>query len=72
MQQTLGQKRVRTSFNPSAENLVDQAKDKGADFIDFCESIKLEINSGEKIRLISLAQTASEEATMWLVKAITI
>jgi hypothetical protein len=68
MSQTLGQKRVKAEFNPAKNDLVDQLKNKSAELIDLCESIRGE-GSGEKQRLISLAQTSFEEAAMWAVKA---
>lgn len=65
-EQTLGQKRVRTSFNASADNLVDQIKQKSAELIDLVETLK-----EKDARLASLAQTNYEEAAMWAVKAAT-
>lgn len=63
---TLGQKRVRTSFNPSTENMVDVLKAKTAELIDLCEEIK-----DREPRLASLAQTAYETGAMWAVKCAT-
>lgn len=63
---TIGESRVRTSFNPSANGTVDQIKQKTAELIDMCEDLK--VKDG---RLASLAQTAYEEAAMWAVKAAT-
>lgn len=70
-EQTLGQKRVKADFNPSKQDRVDQIKNKTAELIDLLEeSRNLPITgSGEKQRLISLAQTTFEEAAMWAVKA---
>jgi guanylate kinase len=67
--QTLGQKRVKAEFNPSKNDLVDQIKNTGAHFIDLCEQLKTKEATGEKIRLLSLAQTEAEAASMWAVKA---
>jgi len=64
--QTVGQARVRASFNPSKESVVDQIKEQTAALIDLCESLK-----AKDPRLASLAQTAFEEAAMWAVKAAT-
>jgi hypothetical protein len=64
--QTLGQKRVRASFNPSADNNVDSIKQMAADAIDWCEHLK-----AKDPRLAALAQTAFEEAAMWAVKLAT-
>lgn len=82
---TLGELRVRTSFNPNADDTVSVIKNKTAELIDLLNSVrndevsktyekspeaKQEV-SGEKLRLIALAQTAYEEAAMWAVKAAT-
>ena len=63
---TVGEKRVRCSFNPSSNKIVDMIKTDTAWLIDFCEELK-------KLdpRLAALAQTAYEEAAMWAVKAAT-
>jgi len=80
---TLGEQRVRTSFNPSQTDIVAQIKQKSAELINLCEELKVskiasgevsleeELNNGEFIRLASLAQTSYEEAAMWAVKAAT-
>lgn len=73
-QKSLGESRVRTSFNPSENGTVDQIKQKSAELINLCQDLRGDGQSavaGEKIRLISLAQTAYEEAAMWAVKAAT-
>jgi len=64
--QTIGQARVRASFNPGKESVVDQIKEQTAALIDLCETLK-----AKDPRLASLAQTAFEEAAMWAVKAAT-
>ncbi|GAB3024586.1 hypothetical protein GCM10027051_31580 [Niabella terrae] len=83
--QSLGQMRVRTTFNPSADSVVDQIKNDTAALIDKLQAIRndeasktynqspaqFQALSGEKLRLIALAQTALEEAAMWAVKAVT-
>jgi len=63
---SVGEFRVRTKFNPSADGVVDQIKQKSAELIDLCE--KLKPKDG---RLAAMAQTAYEEAAMWAVKAAT-
>jgi|SRR5882757_1231274 len=63
---SIGQRRVRVSFNPSSNSLVDDIKQKSADLIDLCERLK-----SLDGRLASLAQTAYEEGAMWAVKAAT-
>jgi len=63
---TIGEKRVRTEFNPSNQSIVDQIKQKTAELINLVEGIK-----DKDPRLGSLAQTAYEEAAMWAVKLAT-
>lgn len=63
---SLGANRVRESFNPSKDSMVDKIKRYTADLIDLCEDLKL-----KDPRLAALAQTAYEEAAMWAVKAAT-
>lgn len=63
---TLGMQRVRSFFNPSEDPVVAQIKQKTAELIDLCETLKPKDG-----RLASLAQTAYEEAAMWAVKAAT-
>ena len=86
MEKTLGEKRIRTSFNVSGNDAVAKIKNKTAELIDDLQAIKndevsktyelseeaLKYISGEKLRLIALAQTAYEEAAFWSVKALTI
>lgn len=69
---SLGEDRVRKSFNPSESNLVDYFKSFSAKLIDdcHCESMRVEAAS-EARRLWHLAMTAYEEAAMWAVKAAT-
>jgi hypothetical protein len=63
---SLGAQRVRESFNPSGDQLVDKIKRYTADLIDLCEDMK-----HLDPRLAALAQTAYEEAAMWVAKAAT-
>lgn len=86
MEKTLGEKRIRTSFNVSGNDAVAKIKNKTAELIDDLQAIKndevsktsensedvMKLLSGEKLRLIALAQTAYEEAAFWSVKALTI
>jgi len=67
---TLGEQRVRVSFNPSGNASVDEIKRRAAVCIDWCESTKFG-KSDEVVRLLSLAQTHFEDAAMWAVKAAT-
>ena len=70
---TIGETRVRVSFNPSGDNEVDEIKRLSAALIDRCGDRKNDSNvSGEEARLWSLAMTAYEEACLWAVKALTI
>jgi hypothetical protein len=66
---TFGQKRVLASFNPSQNTTVDQIKNKSAELIDLLESLRVEEATGEKHRLISIAQTDIETACMYGTKA---
>jgi hypothetical protein len=75
---TLGEKRVRTDFNVTSDNLVDAFKRSSAELINLCETIN-EVNkkngyvtSKEQKRLIKYAQKHYESAAMWAVKAATI
>lgn len=69
-EQTLGEARVRVDFNPSANSIVDTIKQKTAELIDLCEEMRGKGGQASD-RLISLAETAYEEAAMWAVKAYT-
>ena len=76
---TLGTDRVRLSFNPSSNELVEAIKRKAAELIDLCEECKNDVRNagetigqhGEILRLWSLAQTEFEDGAMWAVKAAT-
>lgn len=70
MDQTIGEKRVRTTFNPSENGVVEQIKQKSAELINLVRDLPANGN-GEIERLKSLGQTAYEEAAMWAVKAAT-
>lgn len=63
---TIGEDRVRSNFNTSGDNVVDNIKLKTAELIDMC--VELEYLD---TRLAKIAQTAYEEAAMWAVKAAT-
>lgn len=65
IEQTLGEFRVRTTFNPSNVSEVDQIKQKTAELINLISKV------GKDNRLTALAQTAYEEAAMWAVKSAT-
>lgn len=84
-EKTIGELRIRTDFNPSQSDLVSDIKQTTARLINLLQAIKNDEASktyaetpetkqevsGEKFRLIALAQTAYEEAAMWAVKAAT-
>lgn len=84
-EKSLGEQRVRVDFNVSGSTTVDQIKQKTADLINDLQAIRNDEvsktydksedakvqQSGEKLRLIALAQTTYEEAAMWAVKAAT-
>lgn len=67
---SLGEQRVRTSFNPSNNSIVDQIKQKSAELINLVDAIDTK-PPAEIGRWKSLALTAYEEAAMWAVKAAT-
>jgi hypothetical protein len=68
---SLGAQRVRESFNPSGNELVDKIKRYTADLIDICNAENDKHDDMEKGRLYSLAMTHYEDAAMWAVKAAT-
>jgi hypothetical protein len=63
---TVGEERVRIKFNPGGNGIVDEIKQKSAELINLCETLK-----SKDARLASLAQTHYEDAAMWAVKAAT-
>lgn len=65
MEQTIGEERVRVSFNVSNNADIDQIKQKAAELINLINK------TGKDYRLISLAMTAFEEGAMWAVKSVT-
>jgi hypothetical protein len=69
--QSLGQRRVRASFNPSEDSIVDDIKAGTAKLIDLCDRLSGQSSDQEVKRLYSLAQTHFEGAAMWAVKAAT-
>lgn len=72
---TLGERLVRTSFNPSEKADVKEAKRLVAELIDFCDKF-IPISNGttqlEEQRLLTNAITAFEEGCFWLVKGLTV
>lgn len=63
---TTGELRVRTDFNVSGDNNVDEIKQKAAELINLVEGLK-----ENDPRLAALAMTSFEEAAMWAVKLAT-
>ena len=63
---TIGERRVRTDFNPSKDGIVDQIKQKTAEIINLIEPLKV-----NDYRLAEEAQKLFEGAAMWAVKAAT-
>ena len=70
---TVGEARVRTTFNPSANETVDQIKQKSAEIINLVHSEFGEKGAPntEANRLREKAMDRFEEAAMWAVKAAT-
>lgn len=66
MEKTIGEKRVRTEFNPTDNSIIENIKQKAAELINMVENIK-----ANDPRLASLAQTSFEEGAMWAVKCAT-
>lgn len=65
-EKTIGEKRVRTDFNVSNSDVVAQIKQKTAELINLCETLKEKDG-----RCASIAQTEYESAAHWAVKAAT-
>lgn len=63
---TIGEQRVRTQFNPSAESDVDKIKQLSAELINICDRLK-----EKDPRLAALAMTDYESGCMWAVKLAT-
>jgi hypothetical protein len=60
-----GEKIVRTDFNVTGSDMVNQIKTKTAELINLISSLNVDP------RLTSLAITSYEEAAMWAVKSAT-
>ena len=63
---TLGQKRVQRNFNPTANETVEELKQRYANLIDVLEGLRNENNGRE----ISIAQTEAETSCMYAVKSL--
>ena len=65
-EKTIGEIRVRTNFNVGNSDVVAQIKQKTAELINLCETLK-----DKDGRSASIAQTEYESAAHWAVKAAT-
>lgn len=68
--ETLGQKRVVLNYGKPTQEQIDLAnsiKSKISELIDIVEPLK---TTGERARIVSIAQTELETACMYMVKAI--
>lgn len=68
---TLGEKRVRTEFNPGNNDRVQNLKKKFAHLINEINELPAPADT-DAGRLKSLSMTALEESAMWAVKAATV
>ena len=64
---TIGAKRVQRNFNPTANPIIENLKQKYADLIDILEAMK---SDGKDGRCISIAQTELETSCMYAVKSL--
>lgn len=67
---TLGESRIKCSLTPSDDSALAFFKSKVAELINTAETLRVAPQTGEKIRLIALCQTALEEAESWFQKAV--
>jgi hypothetical protein len=70
-EQTLGQKLVGLSFNPSGDETVNKVKTLCAEVIDLLDKQALESPEGLKNKICSDAIQQMITAQMWAVKAVT-
>jgi hypothetical protein len=70
-QLSLGEKIVRTAFNPSNESVVQHIKERGAEFINYLDENVADKNA-EATELKKKAIDAIELASMYAVKAATV
>lgn len=64
---TLGEQRVQRNFNPTANPIVENLKQRYAEMIDTLEEMKAD---GKDPRCISIAQTELETSCMYAVKSL--
>jgi hypothetical protein len=67
---SLGEDRVRVTFNPDNHDSVAELKQRAAELINLVDRLKAE-GRPELNRLVALAQTCFEDGAMWAVKAAT-
>lgn len=73
---TFGEKAVGLTFNPAGQGSeigdhVHSLKMYMATFIDACNNLKNNSESGEVKRMMSIAITEAQTAQMWAVKGVT-
>lgn len=68
---TIGQKRVRLTFNPNQNPDVERIKRYTAELIDEMHAVMKGTEDPEIKRLCATAMTHYEDAAMWAVKAVT-
>ena len=74
---TIGEKRVRVTFNPSNSDYVHQIKTKAAELINLIDGASPDPKISEEDlkeykRLMALSLTSLEQGAMWAVKMATI
>ena len=73
---SIGEFRLRAKIYPSQEDIVDHIKQKTAAIINIVSEVRYEGEqepiANERERLVALALTKYEEASMWAVKAATL
>lgn len=71
--QSLGEQRVRKSFNPSEHSTIKAIKQRTADLINIIDLAGKMVGSehdSEIKRLVDIAEKCFEEGAMWAVKVI--
>lgn len=69
--QSFGERAVGLTFNPSGDDAVHELKQRAAEFIDSCHTLRNEATDPEIKRMYSVAITEAQAAQMWAVKAAT-
>ncbi len=68
---SFGQKAVGITFNPGGNPLVNEIKQKAAEYIDVLQQVKSTSENGEVKRMLSIAITEAQSSQMWAVKGAT-